>query len=164
MIGQTPLVVDARKAGSFVTVTIQKKEFGGKVPLQQDLADFTTAKTYSAGIQDEQTGKIEYADCSLTYRIRPEKSTVIALFQTRRLPLPELERLYPAGSNFRFSDEIIRASLVGRGVSPEFIRAAISLLHRGGKVAVPSKEGWLVLEATPSGMVEVIDESAGRSR
>ena len=87
---------------------------------------------------------------------------MIALFQTKHLPLPEVERLYPTGSNFRFSDDLIRASLVGRGVSPEFVRAGISLLHRGGKVAVPSKEGWLVLEVTPSGMVEVIDErSAG---
>jgi hypothetical protein len=165
VIGRTPLVVDARQAGSYVTVTIQKKDFGGKVPLQLDLADLTTAKTHSAGIQDEHTGKVEYADCSLTYRIRlPEKQTVIALFQTKHLPLPELERLYPPGSNFRFSDEIVRASLVGRGVSREFIRAGIPLLHRGGKVAVPGKEGWLVLEVTPSGMVEVIDETAERYR
>lgn len=161
-VGRTPLVLKAGDATRYVTVTITKSEAAGKVPRQADLADFTAAKNFSAGTQDDVTGKVEYADCSLAYRTRPGKPTVIALFQTKHLALPELERLYPPGSSFRFSDDVIRASLVGRGVSAEFIRAGISLLHRGGKVAVPGKEGWLVLEVTPSGMVEVIDESAER--
>jgi hypothetical protein len=164
-VGRTPLVVDARKAGTYVTVTLRKSEAGGRVPIQTDLADFTYAKSGSAGTQDEATGKIEYADLSLTYRTRlPDKQTVIALFQTRRASPAEIDRLYPPGSNFRFPDEIVRASLTGRGVSPDLVRSAISRLHRGGKVAVQSKEGWLVVEATASGMVEVIDESAERLR
>jgi hypothetical protein len=161
-VGRTPLVLKSSDATRYVTVTIQKSEAGGKVPAQIDLADFTAAKNFSAGTRDEATGKVEYADCSLAYRTRPDNPAVIALFQTKHQAIPELERLYPPGSNFRFSDDVTRKSLVGRGVSAEFVRAAISLLHRGGKVAVPSKEGWLVLEVTPSGMVEVIDESAGR--
>ncbi len=161
-VGRTPLVLKASEATRYVTVTLRKSEAAGKLPTQLDLADFTSARTHSTAHKDERTGKIDDLDRSLTYRVRPEKPTVIALFQTKHLPLPEVERLYPTGSNFRFSDDLIRASLVGRGVSPEFVRAGISLLHRGGKVAVPSKEGWLVLEVTPSGMVEVIDErSAG---
>jgi len=161
-VGRTPLVLKAGQAGSFVTVTIQKTEAGGKLPTQLDLADFTAEKTGSTAIRDEITGKVEDVDRSITYKVRPDKPTVIALFQTKRLANADLARLYPPGSNFPFSDEIIRASLKGRGVSPELIRAAIPLLHRGGKIAVSSKDGWLVLEATPSGMVEVIDESSAR--
>lgn len=161
-VGRTPLVLKAGQAGPFVTVTIQKTEAGGKLPTQLDLADFTAEKTGSTAVRDEITGKVEDVDRSITYKVRPDKPTVIALFQTKRLANADLARLYPPGSNFPFSDEIIRASLKGRGVSPELIRAAIPLLHRGGKIAVPSKDGWLVLEATPSGMVEVIDESSAR--
>jgi hypothetical protein len=162
-VGRTPLVLKPGQAGSFVTVTIQKTEVGGKLPTQLDLADFTAEKTGSTAFRDEITGKVEDVDRSITYKVRlPDKPTVIALFQTKRLANADLARLYPPGSNFPFSDEIIRASLKGRGVSPELIRAAIPLLHRGGKIAVPSKDGWLVLEATPSGMVEVIDESSAR--
>jgi len=161
-VGRTPLVLKAGQAGSFVTVTIQKTEAGGKLPTQLDLADFTAEKTGSTAFRDEITGKVEDVDRSITYKVRPDKPTVIALFQTKRLANADLARLYPPGSNFPFSDEIIRASLKGRGVSPGLIRAAIPLLHRGGKIAVSSKDGWLVLEATPSGMVEVIDESSAR--
>lgn len=164
-VGRTPLVIDARKAGSYVTVTLRKSEAVGPLPIQTDLADFTYAKSGSAGTRDEATGKTEYADLSLTYRTRlPDKQTVIALFQGGHMAAADIDRLYPPGSNFRFSDEIVRASLAGRGVSGDLIRSAISRLHRGGKVAVPSKSGWLVVEATASGMVEVIDESAERLR
>jgi len=162
-IGRTPLVLNAREASSYVTVTIQKNESAGKLPTQLDLADFTAARTHSTALRDERTGKVEDVDRSVTYKVRlPEKHTVIALFQTKQLPLSDLARLYPPGSNFRFSDEIVRKSLEGRGVSPEFIRAGIPLLHRGGKIALPSSQGWLVLEATASGQVELIDESAER--
>jgi hypothetical protein len=164
-VGRTPLVVDARKAGSYVTVTLRKSEAVGPLPIQTDLADFTYAKSGSAGTRDEATGKTEYADLSLTYRTRlPDKQTVIALFQGGHMAAADIDRLYPPGSNFRFSDDIVRASLAGRGVSADLIRSAISRLHRGGKVAVRSKSGWLVVEATASGMVEVIDESAERLR
>lgn len=162
-IGRTPLVLNAREASSYVTVNIQKNESAGKLPNQLDLADFTVERTHSTALRDERTGKVEDVDRSVTYKVRlPEKHTVIALFQTKQLPLSDLVRLYPPGSNFRFSDEIVRKSLEGRGVSPEFIRAGIPLLHRGGKIALPSSQGWLVLEATASGQVELIDESAER--
>jgi hypothetical protein len=159
-LGRTPLVLSRRDAGPFVTVTIQKKDYGAKLPDQLDLADFTVAKTHSTVLKDERTGKREDVDRSVTYKVRlPEKQTVIALFQTKQLPLSDLARLYPPGSNFRFSDEIVRKSLEGRGVSPEFVRAGIPLLHRGGKIALPSKQGWLVVEATASGQVELLDEN-----
>jgi hypothetical protein len=162
-IGRTPLVLKAGQAGPFVTVTIQKTEAGGKLPTQLDLADFTAARTHSTAFQEEATGKVADVDRSITYKVRlPDKQTVIALFQTKQLANADLARLYPPGSNFHFSDEIVRASLAGRGVSAELIRAGVPLLHRGGKIALPSKDGWLVLEATASGMVEVIDESAAR--
>ena len=163
-IGRTPLVLNPRQAGSHVTVTIYKTEAGGKLPDQLDLADFTAAKTYSAALADEKTGKVTDVNRSITYKVElPKKQSVIALFQTKHHTLTDLDRLYPRGSNFRFSDEIIRASLAGRGVSPDFIRAGIPLLHRGGKVALPSSQGWLVLEVTPSGQVELIDESTERT-
>ena len=162
-LGRTPLVLDRRTAGPFVTVTIQKKDYRGKLPNQLDFADFTAAKTHSTVLKDERTGKVEDVDRSVTYKVRlPEKQTVIALFQTKQLPLSDLARLYPPGSNFRFSDEIVRKSLEGRGVSPEFIRAGIPLLHRGGKMAFPSKGGWLVVEATESGQIELLDEGTER--
>lgn len=162
-LGRTPLVLDQRVAGPFVTVTIQKKDSGGNLPDQMDFADFTAARTHSTYHQDERDGKKEDLDRSLTYKVRlPEKQTVIALFQTKHLPLSDLARLYPPGSNFRFSNQIVRKSLEGRGVSPEFIRAGIPLLHRGGKIAFPSKEGWLVVEVTASGQVEMLDENAER--
>jgi len=161
-IGRTPLILNPRQAGSYVTVTIQKEEAGGKLPDQLDFADFTAAKTYSAAFAEEKTGKVHDVNRSITYKIEPEKQSVIALFQTKHHRLIDLARLYPSGSNFRFSDEIIRASLAGRGVSSELIRAVIPLLHRGGKIALPSKDGWLVLEATASGQVELIDDSAAR--
>jgi hypothetical protein len=162
-LGRTPLVLNRRDAGPLVMVTIQKKDYGGKLPSQLDLADFTVATTQSTVIRDHETGSVEDVNRAVTYKVRlPEKQTVIALFQAKQLPLSDLARLYPPGSNFRFSDEIVRKSLEGRGVSPEFIRAGIPLLHRGGKIALPSKEGWLVVEATASGQIEVLDEKTER--
>ncbi len=164
-IGRTPLVLKAQDVRPYVTVTIQKSDARGKLPHQLDLADFTSTRTNSSMWKDELTGKVEDLDRSITYKVRlPEKQTVIALFQTKHLSLADLPGLYPPGSNFRFSDEIIRKSLEQRGVSPEFIRAGIPLLHRGGKIALPSNQGWLVLEVTASGQVELLDESAGSAR
>lgn len=163
VVGRTPLVLKARDVGPYVTVTIRKNELGGKLPNQLNFADFTIARTYSSAHLDEASGKVEDKDRSITYKVRlPEKQTVIALFQSKDLKLPDISRLYPPGSNFRFSDEIIRKSLEGRGVSPEFIRAGIPLLHRGGKIALPSSEGWLVVETTASGQVELFDEKTER--
>lgn len=164
-MGRTPLVLSRRDVGPYVTVTIQKKDSSGKLPNQMDLADFTAARTHSSVLKDDRDGKVEDVDRSITYKVRlPEKQTIIALFQTKHLLLADLAGLYPPGSNFRFSDEVVRKSLEGRGVSSEFIRAGIPLLHRGGKIALPSKQGWLVLEATASGQVELLDESAGRAQ
>jgi hypothetical protein len=158
-IGRTPLVLNARDVGPYVTVTIRKNESGGKLPDQLDFADFTIARTSSTALKDEGSGKVVDVDRSVTYKVElPVKQTVIALFQSKHLSPSDLARLYPPGSNFRFSDEIVRKSLEGRGVSSGFIRAGIPLLHRGGKIALPSSDGWLVVEATASGQVELIDE------
>lgn len=161
-IGRTPLVLKASDVGQYVTVTLSKAEAGGNLPDQMKLADFTYARTHTNGWKEEHTGRIVELDRAITYKVRlPMKQTVIALFQAKDVPIRDLARLYPPGLNFRFSDEIVRKSLEQRGVSREIIRTGMPLLHRGGKIAVPSKEGWLVVEAGASDLVELFDEKTG---
>lgn len=163
VLGRTPLVVSARELGSFVTVSIQRKEYGGDLPSQTDLLDFTSKTNHSTIIRkdnvDEDVGR------ALTYEVRlPGKQTVIALFQPRNLPLTAIGRFYPPGRNFQFSDDAVRKMLASRGIPPDFILTGIRLLHRGGKVALPGRDGWLVAEATASGQVTVADVASMRPR
>lgn len=159
VLGRTPLVVSARDLGPFVTVSIQRKEYGGELPSQTDLLDLSAKTTHSTvirnGTVDEDLAR------ALTYKVRlPGKQTVIALFQSRSLPLAAIDRFYPPGTNFRFSDEVVRKMLARKGVPTDFVPTGIRLLHRGGKVALPGRDGWLVAEATASGRVELVDAAS----
>jgi hypothetical protein len=156
VLGRTPLLLNARDVDRYVTVSIQKKQYRGQLPNQMDLVDFSAKMTHSMTIKSPTVeGDVGRA---VTYELHlPDKQTVIALFQSRHLSLSDLARLYPTGSNFRFSDEAVATRLAQRGVPPEFVRAGIRLLHRGGKVALPGRQGWLVAEVTASGQVDVLD-------
>jgi hypothetical protein len=163
VLGRTPLIVNAREAGRFVTVRVEKKEYGGELPSQTDLADFTAKTTHSTVIQrgPEGTGpaSVDFAR-ALTFEIDPVKKTVIALFQARSQALDSLGRLYPRGTNFQFPDDAARKTLAGKGVPQAFIGLGIELLHRGGKVALPGRDGWLVAEATAAKRIRVVDAAS----
>jgi hypothetical protein len=154
-IGRTPLVVEGRNVGRSLSVTIGKKKYGGALPDQTSLIDFSGKTTHSLG---KQYGtRVEDLGRAITYELQPGKRTLIALFQSRDWSLSELARLYPPGSNFRFSDELVEKRLTEKGVPPNYVRAGIRLLHRGGKVALPGLRGWLIAEVTSSGKVELLE-------
>jgi hypothetical protein len=159
VLGRTPIVLNGRDVGRSVTVSILKKEYGGELPDQISLIDFSSKTTHSIG---EQSGtKVEDLGRAITYELHlPGKQTVIALFQSRDASLSEVARLYPPGSNFRFSDAVVGKRLAQKGVPPEYVRTGIRLLHRGGKVALPGGRGWLIAEVTPSGQVELLEPPA----
>ncbi len=133
---------------------------------QMEFLDFSAKTTHNMTIQHppdaEDKGRpAEDVARAITYELHlPDRQTVIALFQSRSLSLSDLARLYPAGSNFRFSDQALQKRLALKGVPPEFISAGIRLLHRGGKIALPRAQGWsdwLIAEVTPSGQVDVLE-------
>ena len=163
VLGRTPLVLKARDLVRYVTVTIQKEEFGRELPNFMAFLDFTSRATHSTIWQGKNAeGKTVEEDRAraITYDVRPDKPTIIALFQTKDHSLADLDRFYPPGSNFRFSDEALRTRLVEKGVPPDSIAAGIRLLHRGGKVGLPAAQGWggwLIAEVMPSGQVELLD-------
>ena len=163
VLGRTPLVLKARDLDRYVTVTIQKAEFGGELPNIMAFLDFTSRATHNTIWKGENAeGKIVEEDRSraITYDVRPDKPTIIALFETGLHSLTDLDRLYPQGANFRFSDEALRTRLTEKGVPPEFISAGIRLLHRGGKIALPGTKGWegcLIAEVKPFGQVDLVD-------
>jgi hypothetical protein len=162
VIGRTPLVLKARDVGAYVTVSIQKQEYGAELPNQEDLIDLSAKNTHSSVINygTHQTD----VSRALTYKVElPKKNSVIALFQTRYLSLTDLVRLYPPGSNFQFSDSVVQRQLASKGVPPDFIRAGIRLLHRGGKIALPGAQGWLIAEVSSSGQVELLEQPAKNS-
>ena len=159
VLGRTPIVLNGRDVGNSVTVSIRKKEYGGDLPSQVDLVDFSAKTTHSIGMQYGTTS--EDLGRAITYEVHlPGKQTVIALFQSRDASLSELARLYPPGSNFQFADAVVGKLLAQKGVPPEFVRTGIRLLHRGGKVALPGGLGWLIAEVTPSGQVELLEPPA----
>jgi len=167
VLGRTPLVLNARDLDRYVTVTIQKEEFGGDLPNMLAFLDFTCRMTHSTVLQDKNAeGKTVQEDRSraITYDVRPDKPTLIALFQTKDHSFSDLERLYPPGDNFRFPEKGLYERLARKGVPPEFISAEIRLLHRGGKIALPGPQGWdiwSIAEVTPSGQVELLDPPSG---
>lgn len=167
--GHTPLVLKIRDVDRYVTVTIHPEEFGGKLPNVMAFLDFTSWKTHSTFWRGENAeGKTVDEDRSraLTYKIGPAKPTIIALFHTREHTPADLDRLYPPGSNFRFSDPALRSRLAKKGVPPDFIASGIQLLHRGGKVVLPSAQGvsLLIAEVTSSGSVELLDSPASSAK
>ncbi len=166
VLGRTPLILNARDVDRYVTVSIQKKQYLGTLPDQMEFLDFSAKTTHNMTIQHppdaEDKGRpAEDVARAITYELHlPDRQTVIALFQSRSLSLSDLARLYPAGSNFRFSDQALQKRLALKGVPPEFISAGIRLLHRGGKIALPRAQGWsdwLIAEVTPSGQVDVLE-------
>ena len=164
VLGRTPLVLNARDLDRYVTVTIQKKEFGRELPNLMGFLDFSARATHSNVWQgeNERGAKVEEdRSRAITYDVRlPDRPTLIALFQTKEQTPAELDRLYPPGSNFRFSEEALRRRLAKKGVPADFISSGIQLLHRGGKVALPGAQGWvapLIAEVTYSGSVELLD-------
>ena len=164
VLGRTPLILNTRDLARSVTVTCQKKEFGRKLPDQMTLLDFSARLNHSnvwKGQNDKGEEIEEDQSRGLTYDIRaPEKRTIIALFQTKEDTPSDLERLYPPGSNFRFSDQALRKRLAQRGVAPSFISAGMRLLHRGGKIAFPVAKGSpgpVIAEVISSDHVELLD-------
>jgi hypothetical protein len=166
VLGRTPLILNARDVDRYVTVTIQKKQYLGTLPDQMNFLDFSAKTTHSMTIQhppaEEDKGRpAEDVARAITYELHlPDRQAVIALFQSRDLSLSDLARLYPPGSNFRFSDQGLQKRLAQKGVPPEFVSAGIQLLHRGGKIALPGAHGWsdwLIAEVTPSGQVDLLE-------
>lgn len=153
-IGRTPLLLNARTAGAPVTVNLPKKSYGGELPNQLDLLDFTAETTHTIVHKDGEV--VTDLSRAVTYRIPLHKPTLIALFQPRTLELSEWARRYPPGRNFSFREERVRKDLAGRGVPSVQIDLGIELLRRGGKVALPGRDGWLIAEVQPSGDVTVI--------
>lgn len=104
----------------------------------------------------------------MTYDIRaPQKRTIIALFQTKEDTASDLDRLYPPGSNFRFSDQALHTRLAQRGVDPGFISAGIRLLHRGGKIAFPVTKGApgpVIAEVVSPDHVDLLDPPASPAK
>jgi hypothetical protein len=168
--GHTPLVLNIRDVDRYVTVTIHPEEFGGELPNVMAFLDFTSWKTHSTFWRDQNAeGKTVDKDWSraISYYIRPDKPTIIAIFQTKEQTPADLDRLYPPGSNFRFSDQALRSRLAQKGVPPDFISSGIRLLHRGGKIALPGTKGWMgwvIAEVTPSGQVELLDRPSNPAK
>lgn len=156
VLGRTPLVVDSADVGPFVTVSLFREEYGADLPHQRDLADFSAKTNHSSVHQVD--GKEEDLLRAITYEVKlPSRQTIIALFQARSLPLSQVARLYPPGSSFSFSDADVSRRLADAGVARESIPDALRLLHRGGKVALPAGENFVVAEVTRPGVVEVVD-------
>lgn len=167
VLGRTPLVLNARDVDRYVTVTIPKEKFGRELPNLMAFLDFSARATHSNVFQgqNDRGEKVEEdRSRAITYDVRlPEKQTIIALFQTKEHTPSDLDRLYPPGSNFQFSDEALRRRLAQKGVPPDLISSGIRLLHRGGKIALPGPQGWLgwlIAEVTSSGRVELLDTPA----
>lgn len=162
VIGRTPLVLNPPDVGSHVTVSVHETEYGGALPQQIDMLDIAAKNTHSTAI-DYGTYKTDVSR-ALTFKVPlPGKNSVIALFQSKQLSLKQAERLYPRGSNFRFSHDVVEKQLAAKGVPPDFIRAGIRLLERGGKVALPGARGWLLAEVTSSGRVDVLEPPTVKS-
>jgi len=153
-LGRTPLLLSSKQAGSHLTVNILKSEYGGNLPHQFDLVEPSAENTHSMSIKypDHEEDRSR----GITYKVDPSKKrTLIALFQAKSGTLSDWSRRYPPGVNFRFRDDAVNQDLASLGVPSIFLADAIRLLHRGGKIALPARDGWLVAEVTPSGQVEV---------
>ena len=155
VVGRTPVLVPAADAPKFVTVVLTREDYGEPLPPQMDLGDFT-ARTSHSGVHQEAGKEVDFLR-GVTYEVKPGRQTVIALFQPRSLPLAGVSRHYPAGSNFPFPDATAARLLAEKGVAAPVGKEAIGLLHRGGKVVVPTARTVLVAEVTAPGVVEVFD-------
>lgn len=155
VVGRTPVVIESADTRQFVTVVLMREEYGADLPPQGDLGDFT-AKTSHSAVHQEGGKETDYMR-AITYEVGPGRQTVIALFQPRSLPLSQVARLYPPGTNFDFPDAVAAKLLSEKGVAAPVVAEAIGLLHRGGKVVVRAGRNVLVAEVTAPGVVEVFD-------
>jgi hypothetical protein len=158
VVGRTPVLVRYAEAPRFVTVVLLREEYGADLPPQMDLGDFT-AKTTHSGVHQDAGKQVDFLR-ALTYEVKPGRQTVIALFQSRSLPLSKVARHFPPGSNFDFPDATAAKLLAERGVPTPVGKEAIDLLHRGGKVVVRTGQTVLVAEVTAPGVVQVFDLAA----
>lgn len=153
-LGRTPLLLTSKQVGTHLTVNIAKSEYGGNLPHQLALVEPSAENTHSLSIKypDHEEDRSR----GITYKVDPSKKrTLIALFQAKSGTLSDWSRRYPPGMNFQFRDEAVSQDLASLGVPSIFLADAMRLLHRGGKIALPARDGWLVAEVTPSGQVEV---------
>jgi hypothetical protein len=63
----------------------------------------------------------------------------------------------PVGLEVRVGKDPDAKPVLGRTPPPEYVRAGIRLLHRGGKIALPGRGGWLIAEVSSSGQVDLLD-------
>lgn len=153
-LGRTPLLLTSKQVGTHLTFNIVPSEYGGNLPHQLELIEPSAQNTHSLSISfpDHEEDRSR----GITYKVDPSKRrTLIALFQSRSGTLSDWARRYPPGVNFRFRDEPVKADLASLGVPSIYLADAIRLLHRGGKIALPARDGWVAAEVTPSGQVEV---------
>jgi hypothetical protein len=158
-VGRTPILLDAKRVGTEVTVRLSKAE-ESKIPIQEDLVEFTSQTTHGELTQDEKTGARSPVAVSLTYGVVPaRKQTLIALFQPKSASLKDWARRYPSGRNFSFREEQVRKDLKTRGVAPVFFDVGIDLLRRGGKVGLVGKDGWVIYEVLSNGAVRMVGQN-----
>jgi len=157
-VGRTPIVLDAKSLGPEVTVRLPKAS-EHDVPPQEDLADFTSQVTHGELVVDDHdlSGVRERLSVALTYKVDPRrKQTLIALFQPKSATLSDWARRYPPGNNFSFRADKVRKDLATAGVPDVFLDLGISLLRRGGKVAFPVRNGWVIAEVLSLERVRVL--------
>ena len=152
VLGRTPIVVDTPVRPAHLTVVLPTKEGGGALPSQAELIDFTAHVTHSTQLGKEDLSR------AITYRFETgSRPTAIALFQSRNASLSDWAKQYPRGINFRFADGDVRKELAAKRVPAGFVALGIELLHRGGKIALPAANGWIIAQVTPTGRVEIAD-------
>jgi hypothetical protein len=154
-VGRTPILLDAKSLGPEVTVKLLKSSEPDLGP-SEDLVDFTSQVTHELWHEDHDGVKTRLS-VALTYRVDPHrKQTLIALFQPKSSTLSDWARRYAPGNNFSFRADKVRKDLASRGVPDAFLDLGISLLRRGGKVALPARDGWLIAEVLPLERVRML--------
>ena len=98
---------------------------------------------------------------TIFHEYRPDyarRKTLVALFQTRGADVERVAALYPPGDNFRFDDSQLRVVLNEKpysGFTPAQVDRAISLLRRGGKVALESGANVVIVEILGANDIDV---------
>jgi hypothetical protein len=150
-VGRTPLVINLKTSRCFVACVAEDiaDSFAelerGYIFSVQKLMD-VTAKSAIGKMFVDATGKGKF-EAILIYEIDYSKAqTLIALFQPRGISFDKLVSLYPAGNNFSFDEATLRQTIAQYNISQSEVDEAIKLLHRGGKIAIETKEGIAVIE------------------
>jgi len=80
----------------------------------------------------------------LEYRVKKEGDkplSLIALCQPTDKKIEALDSFFPKGNNFNFEEVALTKNLVEKGISETDIEKILSLLRRGGKIALRNKMG-----------------------